>query len=275
MIAALLLQSALIGWLIYEYRRRQIAEADSLQRVNELARMNRFATVGELSASIAHEIRQPLAAISLSGQAALSWLKRQVPNLDEVRNALEAVITESHHADDVLKSVRAMFKHESTARTEVNLNELVQQVIAVTARPIDSNSIVLETHLTDDVQPLVMADPVQLQQVILNLVMNAVEAMSHAGHGVRILKLRTEVDPAGTALVRVVDSGPRVDPEVVKKMFQPFFTTKSTGMGMGLSICQTIVEAHGGRLTASPSNPHGMEFQIILPLNQQGANQQP
>ena len=167
-IAALLLQSALIGWLIYEYRRRQIAEADSLQRVNELARMNRFATAGELSASIAHEIRQPLAAISLSGQAALSWLKRQVPNLDEVRNVLETVITESHHADDVIKSVRAMFKHESTGRSEVNLNELIQQVIAVTARPIDSNNIVLKTNLADDVPPLIMADPVQLQQVILN-----------------------------------------------------------------------------------------------------------
>jgi signal transduction histidine kinase len=265
-IAALLLQSALIAWLIYEHRRRQIAEADSLQRVNELARMNRFATAGELSASIAHEIRQPLAAISASGQAALSWLKRQVPNLDEAHKAIETVITESHHADDVIKGVRAMFKHEPTARSEVNLNELIQQVIAVTARPIASNNIVLETHLADDVPPLVMADPVQLQQVILNLVMNAVEAMSHAGHGMRILALRTEVDPAGTVLLRVMDSGPSVDPKVVKKMFQPFFTTKSSGMGMGLSICETIVEAHGGQLTAAPNNPYGMEFQIILPL---------
>jgi two-component system, LuxR family, sensor kinase FixL len=234
--------------------------------VNELARMNRFATAGELSASIAHEIRQPLAAISASGQAALSWLKRQVPNLDEAHKAIETVITESHHADDVIKGVRAMFKHEPTARSEVNLNELIQQVIAVTARPIASNNIVLETHLADDVPPLVMADPVQLQQVILNLVMNAVEAMSHAGHGMRILALRTEVDPAGTVLLRVMDSGPSVDPKVVKKMFQPFFTTKSSGMGMGLSICQTIVEAHGGQLTAAPNNPYGMEFQIILPL---------
>src|SRR5262245_58217896 len=267
---ALLLQTGLIIGLIYEHRRRQIAEADSLQRVNELARMNRFATAGELSASIAHEIRQPLTAISASGPAATSWLKRQVPNLDEARTALDTVIAESHHADDVIKGVRAMFKHESTARSEVNLNELIQQVIAVTARAIDSNNIELMTQLTDDVPPLVMADPVQLQQVILNLVMNAVEAMSPAAHGIRILGLRTEVDPGGTVLLRVVDSGPRVDPKVVKKMFQPFFTTKSSGMGMGLSICQTIVEAHGGRLTAAPNNPHGMEFQISLPLHQHG-----
>jgi signal transduction histidine kinase len=244
--------------------------------VNELARMNRFATAGELSASIAHEVSQPLAAISASGEAGLILLNGRNPNLDEVRKALEAVIEGSHHADDVLKSVRAMFKHESTARTKVNLNELIGQVITVAAGPIYSNNIVLQTNLTDDVPPLVTADPVQLQQVILNLVMNAVEAMSHSGHRMRILALRTEADhSAGTVLVRVVDSGPRVHPEMVKKMFQPFFTTKSSGMGMGLSICQTIVEAHGGLLTATPNNRHGMEFQIILPLYQRGTNQQP
>src|SRR5262245_25979070 len=268
-VAVVLTQALMIAGLLLERRRRQIAEAESLQRVSELARMNRFATAGELSASIAHEIRQPLAAISISGQAGLSWLKRQAPNLDKVRNALETVIAEGHHADDVIKGVRAMFKNESTARSEVNLNVLVQQVIAVTAKPINSNNIVLETHLADDVQPLVMADPVQLQQVILNLVMNAVEAMSHSGHGMRVLGLRTEVD-AGTVLLRVVDSGPRIDPEIAKKMFQPFFTTKSSGMGMGLSICQTIVEAHGGRLTAAPNNPHGMEFKIALPRHYTG-----
>jgi signal transduction histidine kinase len=264
--SVILIQTALIVGLLYERRRRQIAEAHSLQRVNELARMNRFATAGELSASIAHEVRQPLSAISVSGEAGLHWLKRPVPDLDEVRKALEAVIEESHHADDVLKSVRAMFKHESTARTKVNLNELIQQVIAVAAGPIDSNNIVLETNLTDNILPLVMADPVQLQQVILNLVMNAVEAMSQSSGQMRVLRLRTEPGPARTVVVRVVDSGPPVDPEVVNKMFQPFFTTKSSGMGMGLSICRTIVETHGGRLTASANNPHGMEFQITLPL---------
>ena len=240
--------------------------------MNELARMNRFATAGEMSASIANELRQPLSAISISGQAGLSWLKRQVPNLDEARNALEAVIAESHHADDVLKSVRAMFKHESRAQTEVNLNELIHQVTTVAAGPIRSNNILLETNLIDDVPSRVMADPIQLQQVILNLVMNAVEAMSDSQHKVRILTLRSEARPAGTVLVRVVDSGPRVDPEVVKKMFQPFFTTKSSGMGMGLSICKAIIETHGGRLTASPNNPHGMEFLITLPLYQRGTN---
>jgi signal transduction histidine kinase len=267
-LAALILQGALIAWLFYERWRRLAAEAQSMHQMHEMARMNRFATAGELSASLAHEIRQPLAAISASGRAGLSWLKRQVPNLNEAREALEMVVKESLRADDVIKGVRAMFKHESTARTKVNLNQLVQQVIALAHGPLQSNNIALEMNLTDEASPLVMADPIQLQQVILNLLMNAVEAMSHPGHETRILRLRTEVDhSARMALVRVTDTGPRVDPKLVEKMFQPFFTTKSSGMGMGLSICKTIIEAHEGQLTASANNPHGMEFQIILPLH--------
>src|SRR5262249_53630441 len=274
-LAALILQGALITWLLYERWRRQAAEAQSMQQMHEIARMNRFATAGELSASLAHEIRQPLGAISAAGRAGLSWLKRPVPNLDEVREALEMVVKDSLRVDDVIKGVQAMFKHESTARTKVNLNQLVQQVISLAGGPLHLNNIALEMNLTDEVSPLVMADPIQLQQVILNLLMNAVEAMSHPGHETRILRLRTEVDHSvRTALVRVTDSGPRVDPELVEKMFQPFFTTKSNGMGMGLSICKTIIEAHGGQLTASANNPHGMEFQIILPLHQRGANEQ-
>jgi signal transduction histidine kinase len=265
-IAALVLQTALIAWLIYEHRRRQIAEAESMQRVNELARSNRLATAGELSASIAHEMRQPLSAISNSGEAGLMWLERRKPNLKEVRKSLKSVVEESHHADEVLKSVRAMFRHESTARSKVNLNELVEQVISVAAAAVKSNSVTVETNLTHDVPPLVMADPVQLQQVILNLVMNAVESMSRSSDKVRVLRLRTERGLAGTIVVRVADSGPPVDSGIIEKMFQPFFTTKSGGMGMGLSICKTIAEAHGGHLTASVNKPRGMEFRLTLPL---------
>jgi signal transduction histidine kinase len=266
-VSVILVQAALIVGLLYEHRRRQIAEAESLHRVNELAQMNRFATAGALSASIAHEVRQPLTTISAAGETALIWLKRRVPNLKQVRKELESVIKASHRADDVLNSVRAMFSHEPTARTKVNLDNLVQQVIALAKGPITSNNIVVETNLTAGVPAIVMADPVQLQQVILNLIVNAVEAMSHSDE-TRVLQVRTEPAPAKTVVVSVVDSGPRVDPEVVNKMFQPFFTTKSSGMGMGLSICKTIVEAHGGQLTASPNNPHGMEFKITLPLHQ-------
>jgi signal transduction histidine kinase len=267
-VSVILVQAALIVGLLYEHRRRQVAEAESLHRVNELAQMNRFATAGALSASIAHEVRQPLTTISAAGETALIWLKRRVPNLKQARKELESVIKASHRADDVLNSVRAMFNHEPTARTKVNLDNLVQQVIALAKGPIDSNNIVVETNLTAGVPAIVMADPVQLQQVILNLIVNAVEAMSHSDE-TRVLQVRTEPGPAKTVVVSVVDSGPRVDPEVVNKMFQPFFTTKSSGMGMGLSICKTIVEAHGGQLTASPNNPHGMEFRITLSLHQQ------
>ena len=268
-IAALVLQSSLITWLVYERGRRRSAEAQALQRMNELARMNRFATAGELSASIAHEMRQPLTAISSSAEAALSWLQRRVPNLSQVREVLEAVVKESHRADDVLKSVRAMFKHEPPTRTNVNLNELVAQVVSVTAASIKQNNVKLEVNLTNNVLPIVRADPIQLQQAILNLVMNAVEAMERSDDNKRLLRIRTEPGEDGHIALRVVDSGQPVTEEVIEKMFQPFFTSKLGGMGIGLSICKTIVEAHGGQLIAAAKKPLGMEFQIILPIDRQ------
>ncbi len=269
-IAAILFQGALIFWLLYEHSRRTVAEANSMELTYELAQMNRFATAGEMSASIAHELRQPLAAIASYGSAALNWLKKKVPDLNEARAALEDIVRESHRADDVIKSVRAMFRHESPARAPINLNELIQDVMTITARQINSNNIVLNANLTDNPPPMVMADPVQLQQVILNLIVNAVDAMSRPGHWARILQIGTQVRPDGTVVTRVTDSGPGVDPKAVEKMFQHFFTTKPSGMGMGLPICKTIVEAHGGTLTASPSKPHGMEFLIVLPLASMG-----
>ncbi len=270
-IAATLLQAGLITWLMYEHRRRQVAEAGSLELTHELARMNRFATAGELSASIAHELRQPLTAIAASGAASLNWLKRlkePSPEVDQARNALQNVVSAGHHAGDVITSIRAMFRNEPPKRTKINFNDLIQQVTVITAGSIKSNNIVLDVNLTNHPPPLVMGDPIQLQQVILNLVMNAVEATSHSGHGARILLLRTEVRSDGSLLMRVVDSGPRVDPKVAERMFEPFFTTKPGGMGMGLAICKTIIEAHGGSLTAFPNTPQGMEFQVIMP----GAN---
>jgi len=269
---ALLLQSVLIAWLIYEHWRRQRAEAESSQRATELARMNRFATAGELSASIAHEIRQPLAAIAISGSAGLNWLKNKVPDLDEVRAALQTVVNESHRADDVIKGIRAMFRNESTTRTEVHLNELVRQVIALTARSINSNSIVLQMNLADDPPPVVMADPVQLQQVVLNLVMNAIEAMNSSDHWARILRIETAIDPTGTVVLSVGDSGPGFDAKVAENLFNPFVTTKPKGMGMGLSICKSIIEKHDGELTAISASPRGAILRIALPGARQAAS---
>jgi signal transduction histidine kinase len=184
-----------------------------------------------------------------------------------VRDVLEAVVKESHRADDVLKSVRAMFKNEPTTRTKVNLNELIAQVVSIAASPIKSKKVTLEINLTNGVLPLVKADPIQLHQAILNLVMNAVEAMERSGNRTRHLRIQTEPGKDGSIAVKIVDSGQPVDPEVIEKMFQPFFTSKPDGMGMGLSICKTIVEAHGGRMTATAKKPRGMEIQIILPLD--------
>jgi C4-dicarboxylate-specific signal transduction histidine kinase len=263
--AALLLQAALTTWLIYEHWRRQRAEAESRQRVNELARMNRFATAGEMSASIAHEIRQPLAAISFSGAAGLNWLRKPVPDFKEIQSALQTVVDESHRADEVIKGVRAMFGRESTTRSEVNLNELVRQVIALARESIHSHNIVLQMGFADDSLTVVMADPIQLQQVILNLILNAIEAMSSSDHWARILRIETGVDEDNAVFLTVEDSGPGFDKKVADNLFTPFVTTKSNGMGMGLSICKTIIEKHEGRLTAAFASPRGAALRIVLP----------
>ena len=267
--AALLLQAGLISWLIYEHWRRQVAETNSLQRLNELARMNRFATAGALSASIAHEIRQPLAAISIASSAGLNWLKNAVPNLDEARAALQSVVAESHRADEVIKGVRAMFSRKSTVHSRLDLNELVHQVIVLTARAIDANHIVVRTSFCEET-PIISADLVQLQQVVLNLIMNAVEAMSSSNDGARILHVETAIDD-GNVVLTIEDSGPGLDPRVAAKLFSPFVTTKPGGMGMGLSISKSIVEQHEGQLTAVSRAPRGMIFRLTLPRSQHNA----
>jgi signal transduction histidine kinase len=264
-LALLLLQGALITWLLHEHWRRQAAEARSMQQMNELARMNRLATAGQLSASLAHEIRQPLAAIASSGSAGLNWLDNKVPDLDEVRTALQTVVRQSHRADDVIKGVRAMFSHDSTVRERVNLNELIEQVLALMSRSISGNNIALETKLKDDPPPFVMVDPVQLQQVVLNLIMNAIEAMVASDHWVRMLQIETRTGETGAVIFTVADSGPGFDAKVAEKLFTPFVTTKAQGMGMGLTICKSIVEQHGGQLTGTSIKPRGAMLTLVLP----------
>jgi signal transduction histidine kinase len=261
----LLMQAALIGWLLYEHWRRQVAEARALQQMHELARINRITTAGQLSASIAHEIRQPLASIASAGSAALNWLSGKVPDLDEARAAMRMVISQTHRADDVIKSVRAMCSHESTVRTEIDLNELVLQVLTLGSRSIAYDNILLNTRLADDPPPLVLGDAVQLQQVILNLINNAIEAMAGSNALDRILDVETRIGPTGTVFLTVADSGPGFDAKVAANMFTPFVTTKPQGMGMGLSICKSIVEQHGGQLTAVSLRPRGALLTIALP----------
>ena len=263
--AALAVQSALIIALFWEDRRRRRSEANAQVLMGGLAHTNRIATAGQLTASIAHEIRQPLASIASFSSAGLNWLKRQPPNVEEVRSGLENIINQVHRVDDVIKNVNALFKNESTARTEVNLNTLVRQVLTSTARAVVSNGIVRETKLADNPPPYVMANPGQLQQVILNLITNAIEAMSASEHGARTLRIETSIDQADSVVITVADSGPGFDSKVAEELFKPFFTTKSSGMGLGLPICKSVIEAHNGKLTVASREPRGAVFRIVLP----------
>ena len=265
-IVTVLLQSALIAGLLYEDRRRRSAEARSLELSTELAHVNRVATAGELAASIAHEIRQPLSAIVARGSAGLNWLKNTAPDLDKVRGALQHIVDHGHRADQVLRNTRAMFGKEDTPRASLNVNVVIREVLALTSSKFEERGIRLVTSYDDDPPPIVQANQVQLQQVLLNLIMNAIEAMSTMRRGHRVLTLATEVNRAERVLIMVRDSGPGIAADQLDMIFKSFFTTKPDGMGVGLSICKTIVEAHGGKLRAIPGEPAGMLFTIELPL---------
>ncbi len=265
-VGAILLQSALMVAFLFEDRQRRRAEARSLELSSDLAHVNRVATAGELAASIAHEIRQPLAAIVARGNAGLNWLKRTTPDLDKVRSALENVVKNGHRADEVLQNVRDILGKQNTRRVPVNVNRVVQEVLALTAGKVAEKGVKIVTSLPENPPPNVVANRVQLQQVLLNLIMNAVEAMDTAKLVDRVLTLATEINPSGHVLIIVRDSGPGVASDQLDNIFKTFFTTKPNGMGVGLAICKTIVEAHAGQLKAMPALPTGMVFTIDLPL---------
>ena len=262
--AIILVQTALIVGLLYEHRRRRTAEADLLQRMNELARMNCVATVSELSASIAHELKQPLASIVTSGSAGLRWLARQVPDVDEVRANLQRMIEEGNRASVVIDELRAMVRKDNSRQTLVDVNRLILNTLSLTNHEIQAENISVQTELFESSTLSVLADQVQLQQVILNLIVNAIEAMNFMPDA-RKLRITSGLHDADGVLITVEDSGPGIAPENLDKVFDTFFTTKPTGMGMGLSICRSIIEAHGGRLWASGVAPHGCIFHVILP----------
>ncbi len=246
--------------------RRRNAEAEARSTMANLAHMNRVATVGELSASIAHELNQPLTAIVANANAATRWLNSPAPDFKEVRESLDRIVNEGHRASHVIGSVRAMFKKDVGDRTFVDINEIIREVVALLQNDFAEKRVTVQSVLTAEV-PQVIADRVQLQQVILNLVVNAVEAMESVTDRQRILQIRSEFGASDGILVTVQDSGPGIDPKVSSQIFDPFFTTKAHGMGMGLSICRSIIESHGGRLTVSDCKPHGSRFQIVLPID--------
>jgi signal transduction histidine kinase len=231
---------------------------------SEAARVSRLTTMGAMTASIAHEINQPLAAIVANGNAGLRWLANASPDLDEVRASLKRIVGDGHRASQVIGSIRAMFKKDSQERADVSLNDLVHEVTALVQAEIQSRRVTLKTELLQELPPVV-ADRVQLRQVFLNLMVNAIEAMGSVTHRARLLLVKSEIHELDGVLITVQDSGIGIGPTETERIFDAFFTTKSDGMGMGLAISRSIIEAHGGRLWASPGTPHGSVFYFVLP----------
>jgi len=242
------------------------AEAALHRAHAELAHVTRVATLGELTASIAHEVNQPLAAIVTNGQACLRWLGRDVPDLDEARGALTRIVGDADRASDVLQRIRALAKKGEPEKARLNLNEVIDDVLLLLSREVQSHQVSLELDLTPDLPP-VRADRVQLQQVIINLLVNAIQAMAPVNDRPRALQIRSHAHDADQVLVGVQDSGIGIDPDNQSRLFDTFFTTKPDGVGMGLSICRSIIEAHGGEVWVSRNPGPGTTFQFTLPAH--------
>lgn len=230
----------------------------------ELAQVASRTTLAAMSAAIAHEIRQPLGAIVTNANAGLRWLDRTVPDFDEVRDALKHIAADGHRASEVIQSVRAMFAQGDHAGTVIATNDLIRETIAIASGELEAARVDVQLELAGHL-PLISAHRGQLQQVVLNIVTNAADAMRTIDNRPRVLRVRSMAsEPKGVA-VSVQDSGAGIDPKNIDRIFDAFFTTKTNGMGMGLAICRSIVEAHGGNLSVSQGVPHGSVFHIVLP----------
>jgi PAS domain S-box-containing protein len=261
---------------ITERRRAEMEIRESEQRYRgiemQLAHANRVATMGQLSASIAHEVNQPIAATLTNAHAALRWLSGQPPDLGEVQQALARILRDGTRAGEVIDRVRGLTKKASPRQDLVRINEAILEVIALTRAEAVKNGVSVKSRLAEGLSPI-QGDRVQLQQVILNLIINAFEAMSGAGEGPRellISSVKADGDGGGV-LVTVRDSGPGLAPSTIEHLFEAFYTTKPGGLGMGLSICRSIVEVHNGRLWATPNVPRGALFQFTVPASPDAA----
>ena len=226
--------------------------------------MHRLTMMGELAASLAHEITQPIASARNNARAALNFLDKQPPDLGEVREALHSVVDDADRAGDIIDRIRDHIKKAPPRKCRFDLNKAIDEVIALAESAITTNGVSVRTHLAEVLLP-VQGDLVQLQQVVLNLILNAVDAMSTVEAGPRELLISTEQTQTGGVLVSVRDSGPGIDPDHLDRVFEAFYTTKSSGVGMGLSICRSIIDAHGGRLWADMNASRGAVFRFILP----------
>jgi PAS domain S-box-containing protein len=249
---------------ITDITERKRAE-EALQDAREdLSRVARVTTMGGLTATIAHEVNQPLAGVVTGGQACLHWLAGDTPNIEAARRSVERMINDGERAGQVISRIRAMVVKSPSRRDLLNVNDVITEVVALTRNEVERYRVILMTELCED-PPCVKGDRIQLQQVILNLIMNAVEAMSTVGEGPRELLVSSASDESEAVLVTVRDSGKGLDPEQLSRIFDAFYTTKTTGMGLGLAISRSIVEAHGGRLWATANVPRGAVFRLTLP----------
>ena len=230
----------------------------------ELAQVSRLTTMGELAASIAHEVNQPLTAVTNNANACLRLLARRNLEPEVLRQALEEIVADGTRASSVIARIRAFIKKTPSEKSELAINEVIQEVIALARREFSDNRVLLEPQLTKAL-PFVLADRVQLQQVLLNLIMNGIEAMTAVSDRPRLLWVQSRIDESGDVLVAVRDSGSGLGLDA-DRVFTPFFTTKASGIGMGLPISRSLIEAHGGRLWAAPNSPHGAVFSFSLPV---------
>jgi PAS domain S-box-containing protein len=260
-------------------------EASLREAQTELAHVSRVTTMGEMAASIAHEVNQPLAGIVTNANASLRWLAGDPPNLEEAHEAIRRIVRDGKRAGDVVSRMWAIFKKASTTKERLDINGAIEEVVVLAQSEVQRNRVSLRTELANEL-PLILGDRIQLQQVILNLLVNAIEAMSGAGEGPRELWVSSQKviatpgeperdtldDKARTdsewthVLIAVRDSGPGLDPKALDRLFDAFYTTKPQGLGMGLAISRSIIEAHGGRMWAKANAPRGALFQFTLPI---------
>jgi PAS domain S-box-containing protein len=261
--------SEFFATIIVDIDDRRHAEDALRQAQAELARVARITTMGQLAASIAHEINQPLAAIIGGGGACQRWLAHDPPELDRARASVGRMVGDANRATEVIKRIRSLMSNKEPVRTTLSLNDVIRDVLALLGGELQRKHVVVRTHLAADLPPI-PGDRVQLEQVILNLVMNAIEAMAGVTDRLRALVVRSEPVEAEAVRVSVEDSGIGLDPDDKERMFETFFTTKPDGMGMGLSISTSVIEAHGGRLWAAPAPRHGAVLYFTLPIAAEG-----
>ena len=262
--------------ILYQLLRdRSNAEAgeenvDTWVKYSEIARAAGHSMVEQTVASISHEIRQPLGAIVANAEATALWLERTPPDLGEAREALTSIVADANRANEIIAGIRAIFERRSQQRVALDVNKSILVVLKVLSDQLQGHQVTVQTALIDD-PPLVLADRAQLEQVVINLITNAIEAMSSVVGRARILRIKSEFHETDGLLVTVEDSGSGIDSEKIERIFNPFFTTKAHGLGIGLSICRSVIEAHGGRLWASAGIHHGSVFQFVLPKGSFGA----